>query len=324
MLAVRFTLSGVPTLSSDPSSSASRIVLSSCCSYSHSQLHLGFRPMRSRRSGGSIVCCQSHVWRNSADGSSGDRDEGRGDDFVQASLLLSETIGHYRGLKYGFVEEMRWQEGSHRTDLFRMPLKEPQRNISSIGQGILRQFQNPTIFLKISCDGDFLLPIAVGGHAIERLADASWEAEKEDYPNQFQFVKNLVLRLGYEVDMVRITKKVRNTYFAKVCLSKSGETSSIFIDIRPADAINIAKRCMAPIYVSKQIATTDAFQIAYGMIRAHPTKCVYDVTLDSPADGPDMLVKELDLVKCMKLAVSEERYSDAAVIRDQLIEFRET
>lgn len=29
-------------------------------------------------------------------------------------------------------------------------------------QGFLQRFQNPTIFLKVSCDGDYILPIVVG------------------------------------------------------------------------------------------------------------------------------------------------------------------
>uniref|UniRef100_A0A7N0V1E1 BFN domain-containing protein n=1 Tax=Kalanchoe fedtschenkoi TaxID=63787 RepID=A0A7N0V1E1_KALFE len=313
MLAVRFTVSGLPNLASssssffpsDPSSAGCRF---STCSHL-SMLHMRFRPVRSRRSHLFFVCCQS-------DGS-----HQRPDDFIQASILLS---GHYRQLKYGFTQNGSGQPAPHKRTPFSLPLKEPQRSIGAIGQGILRRFQNPTVFLKISCDGDFLLPIAVGEHAIDRLTDASWETEDGDHPNQFQFVKNLVLRLGYEVNMVRITKRVGNTYFAKVCLSKPGEATSITVDIRPSDAINVAKRCMAPIYINKQIVATDAIQIAYGMIRTHPTKSVYDVTLDSPADGPDVLVKELGLVNNMKLAVLEERYSDAAIIRDQLIELRKT
>ncbi|GKV45133.1 hypothetical protein SLEP1_g52248 [Rubroshorea leprosula] len=58
---------------------------------------------------------------------------------------------------------------------------------------------SPTIFLKISCDGDFLLPILVGDYAIERIIEALWGDDNGDSPDLFQFVKNVVEKLGYEV-----------------------------------------------------------------------------------------------------------------------------
>lgn len=178
------------------------------------------------------------------------------------------------------------------------------------------------MFLKISCEGDFLLPIAVGEHAVEKLIDSLDEEDHGDYLNYFQLVRAMVVELGYEVKMVKITKRVVNTYFARVYFGKVGERESFSVDARPSDAMNVAERCKAPIYVNKKIVATDAIRIAYGMGRVRDAKPIYDVLLDSPMDGPDLLVEELNLVQNMKLAVKEERYNDAAMWREKLVKLR--
>lgn len=76
----------------------------------------------------------------------------------------------------------------------------------------------------------------------------------------------------------------------------------------------------APIYVNKQIVLADAIRISYGTGRVRDTKPIYDVLLDSPMDGPDSLVEELNLLQNMKLAAKEERYNDAAMWRDKLVQ----
>ncbi|OMO83441.1 hypothetical protein COLO4_22501 [Corchorus olitorius] len=60
-----------------------------------------------------------------------------------------------------------------------------------------------------------------------------------------------------------------------------GESDVISVDARPSDAINVANRCKAPIYVNKQIVLADAIRIGYGMGRVRDTKSTYDVSLDS-------------------------------------------
>lgn len=205
---------------------------------------------------------------------------------------------------------------------FSIQRKEWRVDANFVGPRFLQRFQNPTIFLKISCDGEFLLPIVVGEFAVERLLDAHWGDDNEDSPDQFQFLRNLVEKLGYEVNMVQITERVVNTYFARLFFSKPGEKDILSVDARPSDAINVANRCKAPIYVNKQIVITDAIRISYGMGRVRDTKSTYDVHLDSAADGPDLLSQELGLVKNINLAVKEERYKDAAMWKDKLQQLR--
>ncbi|PSS00442.1 Bifunctional nuclease [Actinidia chinensis var. chinensis] len=242
-------------------------------------------------------------------------------EYLEAFVLISETIRHHR-LRQGFQDEIKWQATAQLLP-FSAQAKEYIADVSSIGKAFLRRFQSPTIFLKISCDGDFLLPIIVGEFAVEKLIDSYSEDESWECRNQFQFVRNLVEKLGYGVTMVRITERVVNTYFARIYFCKPGEKEILSVDARPSDAINVAKRCRAPIYVNKQILLTDGIKFAYGMGRMRDTKSIYDVSLDGAADGPDSLAEELDLVRNMNLAIHEERYGDAAMWRDKLMKLRE-
>ncbi|KAK7406877.1 hypothetical protein VNO78_08512 [Psophocarpus tetragonolobus] len=267
--------------------------------------HFRFRCRRSIL----ISCNSSHSRSNS--------DDSHGNDFLEASLLLSETFSHYNLWKHRFQAEFQWKSSTSSSPLSR-------KDSTLLRHGFLQRFQSPTIFLRISCDGDYILPIVVGHVAIEKLMDAEFEQQSEECPDQFQFVNSLVGRLDHEVIMVRITEKVVSTYFARLYLSQPGKSNLISVDARPSDAINIANRCKAPIYVSKQIVFTDAIRIGYGMSRVHNKKAIYDVLLDSPIDGPDLVAQELSMMHNMHIAITQERFKDAAIWRDKLANLRKS
>ncbi|XP_058777735.1 bifunctional nuclease 2 isoform X2 [Vicia villosa] len=221
--------------------------------------------------------------------------------------------------RHRFQDEFQWK-----SPVSSFPQHTSRTDNSLLRREVLKNFQNPTIFLKISCDGDYVLPIVVGKIAIEKLIDAEVEDESGDFPDQFQFVKNLVERLDHEVVMVRITERVVSTYFARLYLSQPGKGDIISVDLRPSDAINVANKCKAPIYVSKEIVFTDAIRLGYGMGRVQNKKAIYDVLLDSPVDGPDSVAQELSMMHNMHLAIKHERFKDAAIWRDKLENIRKS
>ncbi|XP_020978517.1 bifunctional nuclease 2 isoform X2 [Arachis ipaensis] len=216
------------------------------------------------------------------------------DDYLEASLLLSETISHYHMWRHRSQEELQWKSSTPS-----IPIAVQGRNLRSdnnlMRQSFLQRFQNPTIFLKISCDGDYILPIVVGKVAIEKLIDPEVE-ENGVCPDQFQLAKNVVERLDHE----------------------PGKSNIISVDARPSDAINIANRCKAPIYVSKQIVLADAIRLGYGMGRAHNKRPTYDVVLDSAVDGPDLVAEELSMMNNMHIAIKQEKFEDAVGLILQL------
>ncbi|XP_047317187.1 bifunctional nuclease 2 [Impatiens glandulifera] len=306
------TISGMGFLA-DQSNVESRIAYPVGC-FKSSSLRLG--NTRWFRSRSVFICCKSS---RSFDSKSNDGGESDDEDYLEAIIMVSETARHH---------EMRSRVSQRKTNMHSSSYSSNssgQRNESradtSLGLDFLHRFQGPSIFLKISCDGDFLLPISVGDLAVEKLIDSSREDKDDDWPNYYQFVRNLVEKLDYNVSMVRITKRVINTYFARIYFCKNGEKNILSIDVRPSDAINIAKRCNAPIYVNRHVVATDAIKIVHGMYRMREAKTVYDVTLDSAAEGPDLLTEELDLIKNLNLAVKEERYQDAAMLRAKLMKY---
>ncbi|KAG5060933.1 hypothetical protein AAZX31_01G149100 [Glycine max] len=314
MLGSRFcvrTVSGVGSAAADHTNAAStaRSVPSSVA-VDFSPLHLS--PLRSRRRRSILISCDSSR-RRSSSGDSHDNNN----DYLEASLLLSETFSHYHMWKHRFQPEFQWKSSTPS-----IPLSRTDNTL--LRHGFLQRFKNPTIFLRISCDGDYILPIVVGQIAIEKLMDAESEHESVECPDQYQFVENLVGRLDHEVIMVRITERVVSTYFARLYLSQPGKTDLISVDARPSDAINVANRCKAAIYVSKEIVFTDAIRIGYGMGGVCNKKTIYDVLLDSAVDGPDLVAQELSMMHNMRIAIKQERFKDAAIWRDKLANLRKS
>lgn len=76
--------------------------------------------------------------------------------WLMLNSIGAETISHYRMRRRGYQVDVNSQL-SRQLHPFAIKARGP-----SIDEGFLHRFQRPTIFLKIVCDGDFLLPIVVG------------------------------------------------------------------------------------------------------------------------------------------------------------------
>ena len=81
---------------------------------------------------------------------------------------MTETVRHYNLWKQGFAIDEKWNLLGHRHS-FSHQAKGDNSSDSPFGHGFLRRFQSPTIFLKIACDGDLLLPIIVGMSMLSKL-----------------------------------------------------------------------------------------------------------------------------------------------------------
>ncbi|KAH1266815.1 Bifunctional nuclease 2 [Glycine max] len=299
MLGSRFcvrTVSGVGSAAADHTNAAStaRSVPSSVA-VDFSPLHLS--PLRSRRRRSILISCDSSR-RRSSSGDSHDNNN----DYLEASLLLSETFSHYHMWKHRFQPEFQWKSSTPS-----IPLSRTDNTL--LRHGFLQRFKNPTIFLRISCDGDYILPIVVGQIAIEKLMDAESEHESVECPDQYQFVENLVGRLDHEVIMVRITERVVSTYFARLYLSQPGKTDLISVDARPSDAINVANRC--------KMLSELVMEWAECVIKR--LFMMYCLT-----DGPDLVAQELSMMHNMRIAIKQERFKDAAIWRDKLANLRKS
>lgn len=108
---------------------------------------------------------------------------------------------------------------------------------------------SPIIILK-EIEGEQTLPIWIG--LLEATAIASEiEGVRFSRPMTHDLLKNIMDKTDIKVNKIEICDLRDNTYYAIIHLTKKGETVSI--DSRPSDAIALALRTKAPIFVSDEV-----------------------------------------------------------------------
>jgi bifunctional DNase/RNase len=107
----------------------------------------------------------------------------------------------------------------------------------------------PIIILKL-VKGDQAVPIWIGLLEATSIASAIQNI-KFDRPMTHDLFKNFADNIGMKVSKVEVCDLKDNTFYAKIYF-KSQERS-FSIDARPSDAIAIALRFRAPIYVDDKI-----------------------------------------------------------------------
>ena len=107
----------------------------------------------------------------------------------------------------------------------------------------------PIIILK-NPDGKTVLPIWVGIFEANAIAQ-QLEEVVSPRPMTHDLLKNVIEGLEAVVDQVVITDLKDNTFFAAIHLVRDGARYTI--DARPSDAMALALRASAPIFVERQV-----------------------------------------------------------------------
>ena len=105
------------------------------------------------------------------------------------------------------------------------------------------------ILLK-ELEGHRRLPIIIGAFEAQAIA-LEMEGIKPPRPLTHDLLKQITDNLGAIVNEIIIDELRENTFFAKILLEVSGLTQEI--DARPSDAIALAVRAEAPIYVAASV-----------------------------------------------------------------------
>lgn len=95
--------------------------------------------------------------------------------------------------------------------------------------------------------GDRALPIWIGRPEAEAIA-AHLNAVPPDRPMTHDLAASLITGLGGLLRRVQVTRVVQGTFHAELHLTRQG--SAVVVDARPSDAIAIALRLQAPIFVA--------------------------------------------------------------------------
>ncbi len=108
---------------------------------------------------------------------------------------------------------------------------------------------SPIVILQ-DVEKDTLLPIWVGIFEANAIA---LQIERIDTPRPMthDLLKNVLLHLNAQILKIVVSELRENIFFAVIHLDMDGDP--MFIDSRPSDAIALALRTDAPIYVTEEV-----------------------------------------------------------------------
>jgi uncharacterized protein len=155
------------------------------------------------------------------------------------------------------------------------------------------------------------LPIIIGAFEAQAIA-LEIEGIKPPRPLTHDLLKQLIDNLGATIIEVIIDELRENTFFAKIVLEVSGLTNEV--DARPSDAIALAVRARAPIYVSETVMEAAAF-IPSEEAESEDKKS----ELKEPEEVPKTKEARLAALQDkLRKAIETEEYERAAKIRDDI------
>jgi bifunctional DNase/RNase len=109
--------------------------------------------------------------------------------------------------------------------------------------------QMPIVILKNTA-GDSVLPIWVGVFEANAIA-TQLEKIVSPRPMTHDLLRATIEQLGASIDRIVVTDLRDATFYATLHLDRNGE--KVEVDSRPSDAIALALRCEAPIFVEEVV-----------------------------------------------------------------------
>jgi len=161
------------------------------------------------------------------------------------------------------------------------------------------------ILLKSKVD-ERTLPISIGQLEAQSIAIA---LNKLPFPRPLthDLFKNVLTEINCTLTSALINDLTDETFFARLVIECDGITKEI--DSRPSDAIAMALRFNAPIFVDEKVMD------AAGVVVTENS----DDTETNDDESDDTELSPLEtLQKQLEKAINEERYEDAAKIRDEI------
>jgi bifunctional DNase/RNase len=120
--------------------------------------------------------------------------------------------------------------------------------------GITIDNQSPILVLT-DADKRRALPIRIGPIEMDAICTAYLD-QKPDRPQSHDLTLNIIEGLGWKVSCAEVTDVTNNTLYAALHLvpDETGrQLNEVLFDARPSDAVAVALRAKAPIYISPQV-----------------------------------------------------------------------
>ena len=163
------------------------------------------------------------------------------------------------------------------------------------------------VFLQSGTDAEKrTLPIFIGATEAQAIA-LYLDRVAVPRPLTHDLLKTIMDNLECRMKRAEICALRENIFFAKLILEWNGVESEI--DARPSDAIALALRFTAPIYVAEEVME------AAGVMLDETTEGGAVPNAEPPSHR---LAPAEALKQKLAKAVAEERYEDAAALRDEL------
>jgi len=118
---------------------------------------------------------------------------------------------------------------------------------------ILDPIANMPVVILRDEDGSHFLPIWVGVFEANAIA-LQMEGIVTPRPMTHDLLRNLLVRIDANVVKVVINNLLENTFYAEIHLKLDGK--ALTLDSRPSDAIALALRVSAPVFVEEEVLAT--------------------------------------------------------------------
>ena len=168
-------------------------------------------------------------------------------------------------------------------------------------------------------DGERQIPIIVGSNEAQAIAMAI-EGIEMPRPLTHDLMLDIIHSVDVDIKHIEISDIREGTFFAKIVMT-TVSYGDVSIDSRPSDAIALALRSMAPIYLHEVIFNSvDFFE------KPQKTENVEEVEDSSfettkflePITNSEDMIDNLN--EALERAVEEEEYEVAARLRDRIKE----
>ncbi len=164
-------------------------------------------------------------------------------------------------------------------------------------------------------DGERRLPIVIGQFEAQVIA-IHLEGVNPPRPLTHDLLKNFIELFGFSIEYVTITELRDSTFYAKIKIDNDAYEE---IDARPSDAIALALKFNAPIFVATSILDEIGF---VPEITDEKKSDKDNMTFDdefAEENDTDSVQKKLEqLKKDLEEAVTNEDYEKAAALRDEI------
>ncbi len=168
------------------------------------------------------------------------------------------------------------------------------------------------VILLRSSDDERTLPISIGQLEAQSIA-ITLNQVPFPRPLTHDLLKSVLADLDCTLVSAIINDLADETFYAKLLFKSKGKT--IEADSRPSDAIALALRYAAPIYVEDKVMEAAGVILhdeSEKVEKTHPENDIEQSNSELNLSPIELLQKQL------QKAISEERYEDAAGIRDEI------